>query len=116
MFVELMANIKNEVLHNLFRPRRTCRHSKFLATLPQFCCASMLGRANGDAPARGRQLRPVGAMAAVVGDGDGAGGMTLDLPFGDQCQSRPEQPSLRQWQKYKTAAACGVKTGQPFIY
>src|ERR1700682_3505007 len=84
MFVELMANIKNEVLHNLFRSTSNLQaFENFLASLPQFLLRE-------DAPtsptahsgARDRQLQPVGAMAAVAGDGDGdgAGEMTLDLP------------------------------------
>jgi len=37
MFVELMANIKNEVLHNLFRSTSNLQaFENFLATLPQF--------------------------------------------------------------------------------
>ena len=37
MFVELMANIKNEVLHNLFRSTSNLKaFEDFLASLPQF--------------------------------------------------------------------------------
>jgi preprotein translocase subunit SecA len=37
MFVELMANIKNEVLHNLFRSTSNLQaFENFLSTLPQF--------------------------------------------------------------------------------
>ena len=37
MFVELMANIKNEVLHNLFRSTSNLQaFETFLSTLPQF--------------------------------------------------------------------------------
>ena len=37
MFVDLMANIKNEVLHNLFRSTSNLQaFEKFLSTLPQF--------------------------------------------------------------------------------
>src|SRR5215472_8997540 len=37
MFVELMANIKNEVLHNLFRSTSNLQaFENFLASLPQF--------------------------------------------------------------------------------
>ncbi len=82
MFVELMANIKNEVLHNLFRSTSNLQaFENFLATLPQFLLREHAPAApTANAPARGRQLQPVGAMAAVAGDGDGAGEMTLDLP------------------------------------
>ena len=83
MFVELMANIKNEVLHNLFRSTSNLQaFENFLATLPQFLLREHAPAApTANAPARGRQLQPVGAMAAVGGDGDGAGEMTLDLPI-----------------------------------
>src|SRR6266513_206820 len=83
MFVELMANIKNEVLHNLFRSTSNLQaFENFLATLPQFLMREHAPTApTATAPARGRQLQPVGAMAAVGGDGDGAGEMTLDLPI-----------------------------------
>jgi len=37
MFVELMSNIKNEVLHNLFRSTSNLQaFENFLSTLPQF--------------------------------------------------------------------------------
>ena len=40
MFVELMANIKNEVLHNLFRSTSNLQaFENFLSTLPQFLAA-----------------------------------------------------------------------------
>ena len=84
MFVELMANIKNEVLNNLFRSTSNLQaFENFLATLPQFLLREHAPTApTANAPARGRQLQPVGAMAAAVaGDGDGAGEMTLDLPI-----------------------------------
>jgi preprotein translocase subunit SecA len=83
MFVELMANIKNEVLHNLFRSTSNLQaFENFLATLPQFLLREHAPTApTANAPARGRQLQPVGAMATVGGDGDGAGEMTLDLPI-----------------------------------
>jgi preprotein translocase subunit SecA len=83
MFVELMANIKNEVLNNLFRSTSNLQaFENFLATLPQFLLREHAPTApTANAPARGRQLQPVGAMAAVAGDGDGAGEMTLDLPI-----------------------------------
>jgi preprotein translocase subunit SecA len=83
MFVELMANIKNEVLHNLFRSTSNLQaFENFLATLPQFLLREHAPIApTANAPARGRQLQPVGAMAAVAGDGDGAGEVTLDLPI-----------------------------------
>ncbi len=83
MFVELMANIKNEVLNNLFRSTSNLQaFENFLATLPQF----LLREEGPKAPTAGADARirqPVGAMAAVGGDGDGdgAGGVSIDLPI-----------------------------------
>src|SRR5213083_888996 len=83
MFVELMANIKNEVLNNLFRSTSNLQaFENFLATLPQFLLREEGPTApTAGAPSRTRQPQPVGAMAAVAGDGDGAGEVTLDLPI-----------------------------------
>jgi preprotein translocase subunit SecA len=81
MFVDLMANIKNEVLHNLFRSTSNLQaFENFLATLPQFLLREH-APASG-APARARQPQPVGAMAATGGNGDGQGEgeVSLDLP------------------------------------
>jgi preprotein translocase subunit SecA len=83
MFVELMANIKNEVLNNLFRSTSNLQaFENFLATLPQF----LLREEGPTAPTAGADARirhPVGAMAAVGGDGDGdgAGEVSIDLPI-----------------------------------
>ena len=84
MFVELMANIKNEVLNNLFRSTSNLQaFENFLATLPQFLMREHAPTAptapTADADARMRQ--PVGAMAGVTaGDGDGEGEVSIDLP------------------------------------
>jgi preprotein translocase subunit SecA len=80
MFVELMANIKNEVLHNLFRSTSNLQaFENFLATLPQFLLKEDAPSAPAaNAPARARQPQP--AMAGVAMDGDGAGEMSIDLP------------------------------------
>jgi preprotein translocase subunit SecA len=82
MFVELMANIKNEVLHNLFRSTSNLQaFENFLATLPQFLLREHAPTApTANAPTRVRQPQPVGAMAGVSGNGDGADEVTLDLP------------------------------------
>jgi preprotein translocase subunit SecA len=83
MFVDLMANIKNEVLNNLFRSTSNLQaFENFLATLPQFLMREHAPTApTANAPARNRQLQPVGAMAAVGEDGDGASEVTIDLPI-----------------------------------
>jgi preprotein translocase subunit SecA len=78
MFVELMANIKNEVLNNLFRSTSNLQaFENFLATLPQFLTREHAPSAG----ALARQPQPVGAMAAIGDNGDGAGEVTLDLPI-----------------------------------
>src|SRR3954470_17231181 len=83
MFVELMANIKNEVLNNLFRSTSNLQaFENFLATLPQFLLREE-GPTAPTATAEARMRHPVGAMAAVGGDGDGDGngGVSIDLPI-----------------------------------
>jgi preprotein translocase subunit SecA len=83
MFVELMANIKNEVLNNLFRSTSNLQaFENFLATLPQFLLREE-GPSSPTATADARIRHPVGAMAAVGGDGDGdgAGEVSIDLPI-----------------------------------
>src|SRR5229473_3278935 len=82
MFVELMANIKNEVLHNLFRSTSNLQaFENFLATLPQFLLREHAPTApTANAPSRMREPQPVGAMAAIAENGDGASEVKLDLP------------------------------------
>ena len=81
MFVELMANIKNEVLNNLFRSTSNLQaFENFLATLPQFLMREHAPTAP-TASADERIRQPVGAMAGVAaGDGDGEGEVSIDLP------------------------------------
>ena len=89
MFVELMANIKYEVLHNLFRSTSNLESfEKFLASLPQFMMrehAPTATTANGPLPGPaldGRTQTTNGrsaATAAVAEDGDGME-LKLDLP------------------------------------
>src|SRR6266481_5306462 len=85
MFVELMANIKNEVLNNLFRSTSNLQaFENFLATLPQFLLREHAPTTpTAGAPSRARQPQPVGAMAGIAGDGDGdgAGEVSIDLPI-----------------------------------
>src|SRR5439155_3434144 len=75
MFVELMANIKNEVLNNLFRSTSNLQaFENFLATLPQFLLREHAPTApTAGAPSRAPQPQPVVALAGAAGDGDGAG-------------------------------------------
>ena len=73
MFVDLMANIKNEVLHNLFRSTSNLQaFETFLSTLPQFLLreqAPTAPTANGPLPGR----RPERIGAAIGGNGEAAG-------------------------------------------
>src|SRR3984893_11557519 len=64
MFVELMANIKNEVLNNLFRSTSNLQaFENFLATLPQFLLREHAPTApTAGGPSRVREPQPVGAM------------------------------------------------------
>ena len=70
MFVDLMANIKNEVLHNLFRSTSNLQaFETFLSTLPQFLMreqAPAASTASGPAPGR----RPERIGAPVGGNGE----------------------------------------------
>jgi preprotein translocase subunit SecA len=74
MFVELMANIKNEVLHNLFRSTSNLQaFETFLSTLPQFLMreqAPTAPTANGPLPGR----RPERIGAPMGGNGEAAEG------------------------------------------
>ena len=78
MFVELMANIKNEVLHNLFRSTSNLQaFENFLATLPQFLLRETAPGVDG--PQAGRQRKPVGAAISAAHNGDSDGEVRLDL-------------------------------------
>src|SRR5205814_1734221 len=67
MFVELMANIKNEVLHNLFRSTSNLQaFENFLSTLPQFLLKEQAPATPGPVPGR----RPERIGAAVGGNGE----------------------------------------------
>lgn len=73
MFVDLMANIKNEVLHNLFRSTSNLQaFETFLSTLPQFLMRQQAPAATGPLP--GRRPERIGAAVSENGgaDGDGA--------------------------------------------
>jgi preprotein translocase subunit SecA len=74
MFVELMANIKNEVLHNLFRSTSNLQaFENFLSTLPQFLLKEHgpgSATATGPVPGRhGERLSATGDDISSNGDG-----------------------------------------------
>jgi preprotein translocase subunit SecA len=80
MFVELMANIKNEVLHNLFRSTSNLQaFENFLSTLPQFLLREHApGSPTATGPAPGRVGERLGAGDGVSENGDGSE-LKLDL-------------------------------------
>jgi preprotein translocase subunit SecA len=73
MFVELMANIKNEVLHNLFRSTSNLQaFENFLSTLPQFLLKEQgpsSATATGPVPGRHGDRIPAGDSVSSNGDG-----------------------------------------------
>ncbi len=75
MFVNLMASIKNEVLHNLFRSTSNLQaFETFLSTLPQFLMREQgptAPTANGPVP--GRRPERIGAPVSENGDNNGEG-------------------------------------------
>ncbi|MEP6937578.1 MAG: preprotein translocase subunit SecA [Chthoniobacterales bacterium] len=81
MFVELMANIKNEVLHNLFRSTSNLQaFETFLSTLPQFLLrenAPTAPTANGPVP--GRREERIGHAAVADGENGDAAEVKLEL-------------------------------------
>jgi preprotein translocase subunit SecA len=108
MFVDLMANIKNEVLHNLFRSTSNLQaFENFLATLPQFLLrehAPTAPTANGPVPgpALGRKPAATGAGTALAENGD-ANELTLDLP-----------PVRREMPKVGRNEPCPCGSGKKF--
>lgn len=72
MFVELMTNIKNEVLHNLFRSTSNLQaFENFLSTLPQFLLRENAPSApTATGPAPGRRPERVGAPDGVSENGE----------------------------------------------
>jgi len=66
MFVELMSNIKNEVLHNLFRSTSNLQaFENFLASLPQFLLREQAPGAGSDGILGGGATRPAGVRTNV---------------------------------------------------
>jgi preprotein translocase subunit SecA len=81
MFVDLMANIKNEVLHNLFRSTSNLQaFETFLSTLPQFLMreqGATAPTANGPLP--GRRPERIGNAIGGNGDAESEGEVKLEL-------------------------------------
>ena len=74
-------NIKNEVLHNLFRSTSNLQaFENFLASLPQFLLREQAPAPQAPTGAQ-RILKPQPAMAGIGGNGEEAEGeVTIDLP------------------------------------
>ena len=81
MFVDLMANIKNEVLHNLFRSTSNLQaFETFLSTLPQFLMREQGGTApTANGPLPGRRPERIGSAIGGNGDAEGEGEVKLEL-------------------------------------
>ncbi|MBA3608467.1 MAG: SEC-C domain-containing protein, partial [Chthoniobacterales bacterium] len=85
MFVDLMANIKNEVLHNLFRSTSNLQaFETFLSTLPQFLLrehgpTTATANPTATGPMPGRRPERIGASPGGNGDADGDGEVKLEL-------------------------------------
>jgi preprotein translocase subunit SecA len=110
MFTELMANIKFEVLHNLFRSTSNLQaFESFLASLPQFLLrehAPTSTTSNGPVPGPAGlgSRRPPPAAAAAAGDGNGDGNeVTLDL-----------EPVRRELPKVGRNEPCPCGSGKKF--
>jgi preprotein translocase subunit SecA len=80
MFVELMANIKNEVLHNLFRSTSNLQaFENFLSTLPQFLLREHAPSApTATGPSPGFHGDRMSGGDSMSGNGDGSE-LKLDL-------------------------------------
>ena len=78
MFVDLMANIKNEVLSNLFRSTSNLQaFEKFLSTLPQFLMREQAPAGAGPVP--GMRPERIGAQVSDNGEANGDSEVKLEL-------------------------------------
>src|ERR1700688_2016295 len=113
MFVELMANIKNEVLHNLFRSTSNLQaFENFLASLPQFLLREQPTEPTGNADgAPGMAKRPAGVRTNLPTTGTRAlepenGEHAIELPVRrDPKVGRNEPCPCGSGKKYKNC--CG---------
>ena len=81
MFVDLMANIKNEVLHNLFRSTSNLQaFETFLSTLPQFLMRQQeTTSTTTNGPLPGRRPERIGSPIGGNGDAESEGEVKLEL-------------------------------------
>ena len=108
MFVDLMANIKNEVLHNLFRSTSNLQaFETFLSTLPQFLMREQAPAAStATGPAPGRRPERIGAPVGGNGEAEENGSeVTLEL-----APVRREMPRSAATSRARAGAARNTKT------
>jgi preprotein translocase subunit SecA len=80
MFVDLMANIKNEVLHNLFRSTSNLQaFETFLSTLPQFLMRQEATAPTANGPLPGRRPERIGTASGGNGEAEGEDEVKLEL-------------------------------------
>ena len=105
MFVDLMASLKLEVLHNLFRSTSNIQaFERFLASLPQTLLHDVMGGPDGNSrpappsPDTGRQTRPAPNAAVPVAE---EAPPRLEIPGQARAaEGRPQRPvPVRQRQE-----------------
>ena len=102
MFVDLMANIKNEVLNNLFRSTSNLQaFEKFLSTLPQFLMREQAPPGAGPTP--GRRPERIGPAVSDNGDSNGEAEVKLEL-----------SPIRREMPKVGRNEPCPCGSGKKF--
>jgi preprotein translocase subunit SecA len=116
MFVELMGNIKSEVLHNLFRSTSNLQaFENFLASLPQTLLHETLSTPKPPGPGAGgapdsfaptRQMRPAPAASVPVSE-NGNGAAAQEVP-------ELEIPARRDLPKVGRNEPCPCGSGRKF--
>ena len=109
MFVELMANIKLEILHNLFRSTSNLQaFEKFLASLPQTLLhESMGGPQQQRSPAPGNEVAPLAGLRQPRPAPAATAPVTEEAP-------QLEIPARRELPKVGRNDACPCGSGKKF--
>ena len=109
MFVELMANIKFEILHNLFRSTSNLQaFEKFLASLPQTLLhESMSGQQQQRSPAPGSDVAPLAGIRQP------RPAPTATAPLAEEAPQL-EIPARRELPKVGRNDACPCGSGKKF--
>ena len=109
MFVELMANIKLEVLHNLFRSTSNLQaFEKFLASLPQTLLHESMG-----GPQQQRSPAPGGEVAPLMGTRQPRSAPAATAPVAEEAPQL-EIPARRELPKVGRNDACPCGSGKKF--